>query len=57
MANQEIQEPRCAWCGTGGSLQNRVIVFVQDDGSCLSECEWCASTEYFRRKASNGNGN
>jgi hypothetical protein len=57
MANQEIQDPRCAWCGTGGSLQNRVIVFMQDDGSCLSECEWCASTEYFRRKASNGNGN
>jgi hypothetical protein len=57
MANQEIQDPRCAWCGTGGSSANRVIIFVQDDGSYLCECEWCASTEYFRRKASNGNGN
>lgn len=57
MADQEIIEPRCIWCGTGGSYANRVIVFEQNDGSYLSECEWCSSTEYFRRKASNGKGN
>lgn len=54
MADIEAIDPHCIWCGTGGSYANRVIVFVQDDGSTLSECEWCGQNEYFRRKASNG---
>jgi len=47
-------EPRCIWCGTFGSPANFVIVFETEEGNALSECEWCGTTEYFRRKASNG---
>jgi hypothetical protein len=54
MGDLEALDPRCIWCGTQGSHANKVIVFVQDDGSVLSECEWCAGHEWFRRKASNG---
>lgn len=54
MCDLEALEPRCIWCGTHGSYANKVIVFLQDNGSVLSECEWCAGHEWFRRKASNG---
>jgi hypothetical protein len=47
-------DPRCIWCGTYGSPANYVIVFETIQGKALSECEWCGTTEYFRRKASNG---
>ena len=26
----------------------------QEEGNALSECEWCGTQEWFRRKASNG---
>jgi hypothetical protein len=52
--NNDPDAPRCFWCGTYGSPANFVIVFEAVEGNALSECEWCGSTEYFRRRASNG---
>lgn len=50
----EAKEPTCAWCGTTGGFANRLIVGVDTEGELLAECEWCMTTEYFRRKAANG---
>lgn len=50
----EAKEPTCAWCGTSGGFANRLIIGLDTRGELLAECEWCASTEYFRRKAANG---
>jgi hypothetical protein len=48
------KEPTCAWCGTTGGFANRLIVGIDTQGELLAECEWCITTEYFRRKAANG---
>jgi hypothetical protein len=50
----EAKEPICAWCGSRGGFANRLIIGTDTEGELLAECEWCASTEYFRRKAANG---
>jgi hypothetical protein len=52
--SKEPNAPRCVWCGTYGSPANFVIVFEAVEGNALSECEWCGTQEWFRRKASNG---
>lgn len=54
---QKIKEPQCAWCGYTGNPMNKVLIYEQSDGSMLCECEFCSSGEWFRRKASNGEGN
>ena len=50
----EAKEPTCAWCGTYGGFANRLIIGTDTQGELLAECEWCMTTEYFRRKAANG---
>jgi hypothetical protein len=50
----EAKEPTCAWCGSSGSFANRLIIGADTQGELLAECEWCITTEYFRRKAANG---
>lgn len=48
------KDPSCIWCGTTGSPQNFVLIYLQEEGSDLHECEWCATSEWFRNKASKG---
>lgn len=57
MSATEAKEPICAWCGTRGGFGNRLIISPDMKGELLAECEWCASTEYFRRKGALGDGN
>jgi hypothetical protein len=48
---------RCIWCGTPGDLGNHLLIQIDNYANPLAECEWCSTTEYFRRMASNGQGN
>lgn len=45
---------KCIWCGAKGTWRNQLHVFATAIGNPIAECEWCYSTEWFRRKASNG---
>ena len=47
----------CVWCGTPGGLVNRLLIELDSHGDPLAECEWCASTEEYRRLGAHGEGN
>lgn len=52
------EKPRCVWCGSFGGFANRLMIHIdKEEAITLAECEWCSSTEYFRRKGAIGNGN
>jgi len=48
----------CIWCGTPGGYANQLKVALDPYGEpLLAECEWCISSEYFRKLGAKGNGN
>ena len=50
--------PRCVWCGSFGGYANRLVIHtVQEDDALIAECDWCWSSDYYRKKAANGKGN
>lgn len=53
----EEKKLRCIWCGTYGGYANRLYINQDSVGDVVAECDWCSSTEYYRRLAANGKGN
>lgn len=54
----EDDRPRCTWCGSLGGYANRLYIYTDESlATLIAECEWCHSSDYFRKKASNGKGN
>lgn len=47
----------CVWCGTPGGFVNRLLIELDSQGDPLAECEWCASTEEYRKLGAHGEGN
>lgn len=50
--------PRCIWCGSYGGYANRLMIHLnKDQDTFIAECDWCWSSDYYRKKAANGQGN
>jgi hypothetical protein len=49
--------PRCIWCGSFGGYANRLMINPDMEGGFIAECDWCWSSDYYRKKAANGKGN
>lgn len=49
--------PRCVWCGSFGGYANRLTIHPDMEGGLIAECDWCWSSDYYRKKAANGKGN
>jgi hypothetical protein len=55
--DMEDDRPRCVWCGSLGGYANRLYIYTDEDLlTLIAECEWCFSSDYFRKKAANGKG-
>ena len=53
----EDDRPRCVWCGSLGGYANRLYIYTDEELlTLIAECEWCFSSDYFRKKAANGKG-
>lgn len=50
--------PRCVWCGSFGGYANKLMIHIDAElETVVAECDWCWSSDYYRKKAANGEGN
>lgn len=50
--------PRCVWCGSFGGFANPLVLhIVPETTTAIAECDWCWSSDYYRKRAANGKGN
>lgn len=58
MPEMSDDRPRCVWCGSYGGMANRLMIHLnKDQETFVAECDWCWSSDYYRKKAANGKGN